>query len=312
MSPSRSSPTPAPIGGSFLLDGDQAEFVLEGGVPLDVCFQVDTASSNLISVATNEPILGQQVEACSAQVAVPPLAKPYLLEGETRQIALELATTVDRAAVTLGRATFDGVGEVVFDWATGALTAPAFSTLFASDGASVALGLSGTDANGPLRIANVVTLQALFIGGDADADGVPNELEEQLGLSPISDDTDGDGTLDGDEDADGDGAGNALEIASLGTDPLNPDSDDDGLSDGGEVQYGSDALLPDSDGDGLIDGAEVAGGSSPTDSGSFNVASLVTALSVEPAQADIELPDGQPDTVQLEVIATIEFDGRSL
>lgn len=57
-------------------------------------------------------------------------------------------------------------------------------------------------------------------------------------------------------DADGDGLSNQLE-ASLGTDPQRPDTDGDGIWDGEERDlYGSDPLLPDSDSDGMLDGSD--------------------------------------------------------
>lgn len=40
---------------------------------------------------------------------------------------------------------------------------------------------------------------------DSDGDGIPNRLEERLGLDPRNPDSDGDGIQDGDDDADGNG-----------------------------------------------------------------------------------------------------------
>jgi hypothetical protein len=90
--------------------------------------------------------------------------------------------------------------------------------------------------------------------GDMDGDGLTNTQEEQLGSSPYTDDTDGDGIIDGDEledhdsdgvpgfldeDDDGDGVPTAeeglLDTDQDGTpDYLDPDSDGDGQSDGAE------------------------------------------------------------------------------
>jgi uncharacterized repeat protein (TIGR01451 family) len=65
---------------------------------------------------------------------------------------------------------------------------------------------------------------------DTDGDGLPDDLEDDLGTDPTDADSDDDGVIDGQEpnftlDSDGDGLIN----------PLDPDSDDDGLFDGTEV-----------------------------------------------------------------------------
>ncbi len=107
---------------------------------------------------------------------------------------------------------------------------------------------------------------------DGDKDGLPDDVEAELGTDPANVDTDGDGLDDlfevenglnplvggeQDLDIDGDGLTNAEENA-LGTDPANPDTDGDGLLDGAEANdIGSDPALADTDGDGLDDGFEV-------------------------------------------------------
>lgn len=124
---------------------------------------------------------------------------------------------------------------------------------------------------------------------DADADGLPDSVEDADGngrvdpgeTDPANPDTDGGGTNDGaevaegtnplatlddgDADPDGDGLLSRAEW-SLGTEPLGGDSDHDGLRDGLEVgERGdtdpttvTDPLDADSDADGLTDGAEDA------------------------------------------------------
>lgn len=109
---------------------------------------------------------------------------------------------------------------------------------------------------------------------DADADGVPDELEASLGLNPTSADTNGNGVPDGAEDFDRDGVPNAIETVA-GFDPRNPrsrladqldgriDSDLDGLPDWREVLMGTRLDLEDTDGDGWSDGVEVEVGTHP-------------------------------------------------
>lgn len=121
---------------------------------------------------------------------------------------------------------------------------------------------------------------------DTDGDGLPDEIETEIGTDPLNPDTDGDGLpdgyeiitigsdptnansldsniSDGDYDNDQDGLSNYKEY-TLGTDPNRADSDYDGLSDGDEINtYGTDPLNPDTDGDGLSDGDEIALGLNP-------------------------------------------------
>jgi len=111
---------------------------------------------------------------------------------------------------------------------------------------------------------------------DRDADGVPDELEVDLGLDPDNSDSDGDGIADGLEDFDNDGLVNAGEILTE-TDPRLADTDGNGVQDGAEdpdqdsltntreISAGTNPLLADSDGDGWNDESEVTGLSDPTD-----------------------------------------------
>ena len=90
---------------------------------------------------------------------------------------------------------------------------------------------------------------------DTDGDGLPDYLEEELGLDPNDPDTDDDGLNDGDE------------VNTYLTDPLDPDSDDDGMADGWEVDSFLDPLADDSaedpDGDGLTNLDEFGAGTDP-------------------------------------------------
>jgi len=96
---------------------------------------------------------------------------------------------------------------------------------------------------------------------DADGDGITDEQEEILGLSPDDTDTDDDWITDW------------YELNIFGTDPLSWDTDNDGLADGakeienvsgamimvGELYLGTDPLNNDTDNDKLADGLEVIG-----------------------------------------------------
>jgi MYXO-CTERM domain-containing protein len=114
---------------------------------------------------------------------------------------------------------------------------------------------------------------------DTDGDGIPDDVENEIGTDPTNDDTDGDGIDDGTEieagtdptnpDSDGDGVDDGTEIAN-GTNPNSPDSDGDGLSDDAETVYGTDPNNADTDGDGVDDGTEIANGSDPNDRDSDN------------------------------------------
>jgi hypothetical protein len=115
--------------------------------------------------------------------------------------------------------------------------------------------------------------------GDADGDGLPDNIENPKGTwpptvsagstatNPEDPDSDDDGLLDGDEDSDHDGV--AADIGVTETNPNDPDTDGDGVRDGVEVNVYEflsggdadgdgvrDALDSDSDNDGTSDGAE--------------------------------------------------------
>jgi len=103
----------------------------------------------------------------------------------------------------------------------------------------------------------------------------------RLDLTPILDDSDGDGLSDAEETA-------------LGTNPYNPDTDGDGLSDGAEVANNTDPLNPDSDNDGLSDGDEIAAATDPTVpdvrlvlKGGLNLVSLPIDFMQERTSADL-------------------------
>ncbi|MGV3563819.1 MAG: hypothetical protein ACO1ON_11105 [Nocardioides sp.] len=101
--------------------------------------------------------------------------------------------------------------------------------------------------------------------GDTDGDGLTDDVEGVIGTNPNNQDSDGDGTRDGQEDADSDGLTNLEEATGSENDrydneptkPTDADSDDDGLTDGQEVDLtGTDPNTADTDGDGTSDAAE--------------------------------------------------------
>lgn len=110
---------------------------------------------------------------------------------------------------------------------------------------------------------------------DTDADGIPDDIENETGTDPFDDDTDNDGLLDGPGSGEDTNANGMVDPGE--TDPRNPDSDGDGIQDGTErglvAPEGFDTDLtifvtdvdpssttdptnPDTDGDGLLDGEE--------------------------------------------------------
>ena len=126
--------------------------------------------------------------------------------------------------------------------------------------------------------AAVFSSNALLIvlveGADNDSDGLPNELETQLGTNPLNPDTDGDGLTD------------YAELFSHGTNPLLADTDGDGMPDGWEVQNDLNPLVNDAGDDLDLDGAS-------------NLQEYQNrALGYRPDRAD-SLGDGRSDYEQL-------------
>lgn len=116
---------------------------------------------------------------------------------------------------------------------------------------------------------------------DPDGDGLTNFQEQRLGLNPLVDDTDNDGTLDGVEDPDGDGLTNLAELNVHHTDPLKADTDNDGLNDDVELNiHLTDPTKHDTDADGMPDGWEVQHSLNPK-----------SVAGIHGAAGDIE-PDG--------------------
>ncbi len=121
----------------------------------------------------------------------------------------------------------------------------------------------------------------VVLTGDADGDGIPDDLEIANGLNPNN-------PVDAEEDTDRDGLTNKQELQEFGTNMRLADSDSDGILDGEEVVAGQDgfitsALLADTDGDGVRDKLEIESGSDPTNAASLNLAQALQFLEVTPA-----------------------------
>ena len=157
------------------------------------------------------------------------------------------------------------------------LTAQEVTDLFNGDSPLSLVGDNDTDGDGlpdawELRLAGDLT--TLAPGGDADSDSILDEDELAGGTNPTSNDSDGDGALDGEET----NTGVWVSSSDRGTDPLNPDADSDGVLDGAETNTGifvdandtgTDPFSPDSDSDSIPDGVEITLSTDPTDSNSL-------------------------------------------
>lgn len=159
------------------------------------------------------------------------------------------------------------------------------------DGWEVFFGLDpldGTDAGislvGQQDLWDQSLTQSHTASQDPDTDGLSNRTEYEYstsrlgfgftptnGLSPVTNDTDGDAMLD---------AWEVLQwyLAGTNTSPVDPiladaaaDPDSDGLTNLGEYQEGTDPGVADTDGDGALDGFEVQWGSDPLDLASYPI-----------------------------------------
>lgn len=124
----------------------------------------------------------------------------------------------------------------------------------------------------------ITQLRVALAGADSDGDGIPDEVELQLGMNPNN-------QADAALDVDHDGL-TALEEYRAGTDPRNPDTDGDGISDGDEVHctrgFCTNPLLADTDGDGVRDGTEILTGSDPANAASVNLGAALRSIRVTP------------------------------
>ena len=145
---------------------------------------------------------------------------------------------------------------------------------------------------------------AVGIGGDSDADGLPDDWEVAVGLDPAN-------PLDAGLDGDLDGLDNLAEFAA-GTDPGDPDSDRDGLTDGAEVGLGTLPVDPDSDDDLISDGLEVQTGTDPNDPSDYDLAAVVADVVVTPATVELVYNPYLGEAVAQLVVRAILIDGRGI
>ncbi|MCC6312884.1 MAG: calcium-binding protein, partial [Thermomicrobiales bacterium] len=113
------------------------------------------------------------------------------------------------------------------------------------------------EAEAPAELTEDETLQTEEAPPPVEEEAPPVEAEIPPAQAPGGTDTDGDGIPDEVE-------------YQLGTDPFVADTDGDGLSDGDEYHvYATGLLNPDSDGDGVLDGDEINNGTNPNDPTSY-------------------------------------------
>lgn len=184
-------------------------------------------------------------------------------------------------------------------------------------------GITGLDSDGdglPDDIEDEIGTDKYV--ADTDGDGLPDGYEYYiLGTDPLKIDTDNDGISDADEDFDDDGLNNLQEYL-LGTNPFLEDTDGDGLSDSDEINiYGTDPMLFDTDGDGLSDGDEILLGLNPlvqkTDGKTLDSERIIEQLVSQENIGDTLLEDNDAvPTLTLSgkgninnIIAISEYDG---
>jgi YVTN family beta-propeller protein len=120
----------------------------------------------------------------------------------------------------------------------------------------------------------ITTIQVLISG--ASHGGIPDSWSLAYGLD-LTD------PAFPSEDPDHDGLTNLQEF-QIGSDPTKQDTDGDGLTDGQEVLlYHTNPLLADTDGDGIPDGLEVQTNTDPVSASSFNLAAVISTLTVTPS-----------------------------
>ena len=152
---------------------------------------------------------------------------------------------------------------------------------------------------------------------DSDGDGLPDNVEKQIGTDPQKTDTDKDGLTD------------YQEHCLTGTDPTQFDSiqkgvsdakvdvENDGLSNEKEIQLRTDPKHPDTDGDGISDGDEVRNGTDPLKKGSAgdDPKSNPGGYSEQPVPASSKVfqsinKSGEPYALSMKVFASADAENK--
>lgn len=178
-------------------------------------------------------------------------------------------------------------------------------------GGLVTAEASGTVLLSALHEGSLAVLQIqVVLAGDADGDGLPDDLELANGLDPAN-------STDAIGDPDGDGLSTLEELLTHGTDHDLADTDGDQINDGEEVVAGADGyvtspLLADTDGDGLRDGLEIATGTDPTDSASYDLGATLVSIAFEAAAFSLETGPFEGDVSRLLRVVGQLIDGFSV
>lgn len=136
---------------------------------------------------------------------------------------------------------------------------------------------------------------------DTDGDGLSDYFEMLVSFTdPLNDDTDKNGTKDGDEDFDQDTLSNLNEF-KYETNPYIADSDEDGLTDAEEINtYKTNPKEKDTDSDKVSDGKEIEIGSDPlVAEENFNVNTVSTEKDTVKASVITELTGEQVETLEV-------------
>jgi hypothetical protein len=193
----------------------------------------------------------------TAETLVAELCQPA--PGGATLTLLERGAPVGVTAAAADAWVWNGLGPLDYTLKVNA-TPPGFTAYQLDDEtccaaeADFALTLDEADTDAQRTLYLFQPLGAESDAGDADADGLNDAREMELGTHPFLPDADEDGLADGDE------------VNFYGTDPQQPDTDDDDLDDTAEVlTYSTNPLIADTDGDGVSDRREVTAGSDPLD-----------------------------------------------
>lgn len=136
---------------------------------------------------------------------------------------------------------------------------------------------------------------------DTDGDGLSDYFEMLVSFTdPLNDDTDKNGTKDGDEDFDHDTLSNLNEF-KYETNPYIADSDEDGLTDAEEINtYKTNPKEKDTDSDKVSDGKEIEIGSDPlVAEENFNVNTVSTEEDTVKASVITKLTGEQVETLEV-------------